>query len=133
MHPALTCVFLVLSVSFIEGQQWQKWTGTYSTDVSPCDRSICCCLSGNIVLTWSPGILHAALNFAGQCGPLTTLTTTTSYPSGLTTSIAIGPGEPTLLTLSPDSMTITGTSPINPACNGRARRISWFPCYYRKQ
>ena len=132
MHLVFTCLFLLYFVPLIQGRQWQKWTGTFSTDVSPCDRSVCCCLSDNIVLTWSPGTLHAALKFAGQCGSLTSLMVTTPYPSGLTTSLAIGPGPPTQLTLSSDSMTITGISPINPTCNGRARRISWFPCFYQQ-
>jgi len=133
MHLVLVYLFILSLTSLAQGQQWQKWTGTFSTDVSPCNRGVCCCLSDNIVLTWSSGTLHASLKFAGQCGPLTNLMVTTPYPSGLTTSLSIGPGPPTQLILSPDSMTITGISPINPVCNGRARRISWFPCFYRQK
>jgi hypothetical protein len=133
MHSTLICVFFLCCISVIQGLQWQKWTGTFSTDISPCDRSVCCCLSENIVLTWSPGTLHAALKFAGQCGPLTSLKLTTAYPAGLTTSLSIGPGQPTQITLSSDSLILTGTSPISPVCNGRARRISWFPCYYQQK
>ncbi|CAF0988251.1 unnamed protein product [Adineta steineri] len=133
MHLILTCLFLLFVTPVIQGWQWQKWTGTFSTDVSPCNRNVCCCLSENIVLTWSPGTLHAALKFAGQCGSLTSLAVTTPYPAGLTTSLSIGPGQPTQLTLSSDSLTIIGTSPINPVCNGRARRISWLPCFYRQK
>ena len=133
MHLILTCLFLLFVTPLVQGQLWKKWTGTFSTDVSPCDRSVCCCLSENIVLTWSPGTLHAALKFAGQCGPLTSLAVTTLYPAGLTTLLSIGPGQPTSLALSPDSLTIIGTSPISPVCNGRARRISWSPCLYQQK
>ena len=132
MHFMLIYVFLVLSVQpFAGAQQWQKWTGTFSTIGSTCDRATCCCLTGNLVMTWSPGTLHVAASFTGaRCGPLSTVSTSTTYPSASTLQLAPG-GQPTVLTLSTDSLTITSNFPASAACNERLRRISWLPCLYR--
>jgi hypothetical protein len=130
----LIYVFLVISLpSLAGGQQWQKWTGTFSTVGSTCNPATCCCLTGNMVLTWSPGTLHVAATFSGaRCGPLSTVSISTAYPSGSTLLLTPG-GQPTVLTLSADSLIITSHFPASTACNERLHRISWLPCLHPTQ
>jgi hypothetical protein len=113
MQPTL--IFLVMA-SVIGAAQSQTWTGTYTAD-SSCSTSVCCCLSGSVVLTSSSTNTYTVNSpVSGVCSISTF--TGTAYTSGYTGWLIVSMSNDTL-TLSSDSKTITVTNTMSPACSGK--------------
>ncbi len=114
MQP--THIFLLVA-SIISAVQSQIWAGTYKAD-SSCNTTICCCLSGQVVLTnSSTNIYTVASSVSGVCGTATAFVGT-AYTSGYTGWLLVASNNDTL-TLSSDSTTITVTNTVYPACSGK--------------
>ncbi len=115
MQPTLK-IFLLIA-SMIGAAQSQTWAGTYTAD-SSCSTSVCCCLSGQVVVTSvSTNIYSVSSGLSGVCNGVSTFSGT-AYTSGYTGTLAVVSNTDTL-TLSSDSKTITVTNALYPACSGK--------------
>jgi hypothetical protein len=118
MQPTLKIFLLITSV--IGAAQSQTWTGTYTVG-SGCSTAICCCLSGQMVVTSSSTNYYTVtVPISGQCGNYTTFSTSATL-TGYTGSVTML-GNPFLLTLSSNSQTITATNTLYSACSGTATK-----------
>lgn len=118
----LSTITFFLATTLILSVQSQTWTGTFTAD-STCDRTVCCCLDGTIVITnSSTNMLSGTSGLAGVCANnANTLSFNTSFPSSYTSYITIN-GANITLTLSNNSNTIFASNPGNATCNGYAYR-----------
>ncbi len=113
-------IVLVLLSSFIHCTQSQNWLGTYTAD-SSCPPSLCCCVSGQVVVTtvstnfvsFTTGLNGNGMNCAGATSYTTNMSTPTSYVTSLTISIIT-----LTFTLSSNSLTINVTNSASSACQG---------------
>jgi len=119
----LSTITFFFATSIIVIVQSQTWIGTYTAG-STCNTAVCCCSSGQIVVT-NPTINMLAVTFGltGPCSSLTTYSGTTPYPSGYT-GYLIFAGQNLTLILSSNSQTIYTINPTSPACNSNAIRNS---------
>jgi hypothetical protein len=107
---------LLLIASVIGAVQSQTWTGSYTAD-SSCNTLICCCMSGQVVVTSSSTNVYSVTSGASSLCSATSLTGT-FYASGYTGWVVVL-GNNVTFTLSSDSHTITVTNPAAPACGGK--------------
>lgn len=118
MQPAL--IFLLV-VSIIGSVQSQTWEGTYTADPE-CNKSGCCCFSGQVVVTKTPPNTYGVSSkVSGSCFILTSISGSTTL-TGYTGSLKIS-GITVNLQLSSDSRVITATSPISSSCVTRAIKV----------
>ncbi|CAF3289235.1 unnamed protein product [Rotaria sp. Silwood2] len=103
------------------------WEGTYAL-TSNCNTNTCCCPKGNIVLTRSSST--TALNFlsaqfavTGYCGLTTSISQSTTYPTGYSWSVAYGLAT-VQFTLSADSSSISGAIVGTSLCSMTAKKIN---------
>jgi hypothetical protein len=109
-------LIVLLLASFIGAAQSQTWAGTYTAG-SSCSTSVCCCLSGQVVLTSSSTNVYTVTSgVSGVCGSASTFSGT-AYTSGYTGWMLVV-GNNDTLTLSSNSQTITVTNPVSSACSG---------------
>jgi hypothetical protein len=110
-----TFIFLLIA-SVIGVAQSQTWIGSYTAD-SSCSTSICCCLSGQVmVASSSTNVYSVTSGVSGLCSASSF--TGTAYTSGYTGWMVVASNNDTL-TLSSDSHTITVTNPVTSACSGK--------------
>ena len=97
----------------------QMWLGTYTTE-STCDRTVCCCLHGQIRLrSLSANTLTVTSGLAGLCDGRPTFSLNTTFPTGLESSLNLY-GQSLELSLSSDGRTLTARNPTNAVCNNKA-------------
>lgn len=109
--------FLLLIVSVIGTAHSQSWAGTYTAG-SSCNTTVCCCLSGQIVLTNSLTNNYTVnSSLSGACGNTTSFSGI-AYTSAYTGWMVVN-GSNDTLTLTSDSRTIMVGNPTNSPCNGK--------------
>jgi hypothetical protein len=119
MQPTLK--FFLLIASVIGAAQAQTWTGTYTVNTG-CSTTICCCLSGQFVVTSTSTNYYTMTSpVSGQCNGATTSTVSNVYLSGYTGSAMLS-GNYFTYTLSSDSKTITATNVNYTQCSGSATK-----------
>ena len=114
----MQATLLSLLVAAVIGvAQSQTWAGTYTAD-SSCSTSVCCCLSGQVLVTSaSTNSYTVTSSLSGVCGSYTTFSGT-AYTSGYTGWMLVVSNNDTLA-LSSDSRTLTVTNTANSACSGK--------------
>lgn len=114
MQPTIV---LLLVVSVVGVAQSQTWTGTYTAD-SSCNTTVCCCMTGQVVLTISSTNNYSiSSSMSGTlCGNVT-IFSGPAYTNGYTGWMLIS-GVNNTLTLSSDSKNITLINPTA-ACSGK--------------
>jgi hypothetical protein len=119
----LSTITFFFATSIIVFVQSQTWIGNYTAG-STCNTTICCCSSGQIVVTNpTTNILAVTFGLTGQCSSFTTYNGTTPYPSGYTGYLTFA-GRNLTLILSSNSQTISTINPTSSACNSNAIRNS---------
>lgn len=102
------------------------WTGTYVLD-SKCNASICCCMSGSVVLNRSStNSLSITSGLRGMCGNLTILSGSIDYPSNYTANVTLY-GQSLISVLSSDGQNVTIVNNRYPNCSGNAYKNNTAP------
>ncbi len=114
-----THIVLLLILSFIGCVQSQNWLGNYTAS-SSCSTILCCCLSGQVVVTTvSTNTISFTTGLSGGvlCGYAPSYTINMSTPTTYVSGLTITPYTLTFM-LSPDSLTINVTSTQGSSCGG---------------
>ena len=117
MQSLAFALFLLTSIVVVVKSQ--VWTGNYTTD-SACNRTSCCCLNGQILITNASNTVSIAANLSSVCNGLTILAANITNPTSFSNTFTVA-NQTFLLILSTNSLTIT-SNPLNGTCTGNATK-----------
>ena len=120
---------LIAIVSLFGMARCQTWTGTYTTNAS-CDTSVCCCFSGQFVVTNSTSnMLNMSSSLNGLCSNRTTWCMVVPLPSTSVATLLTDAYQVLSVNLSSDSQRIYVNDMLNSKCSMVLFRVSGDPSY----